>query len=64
METENDENQLFAEPFEEQAELCKLVQQNNKLVDLFASERFARTQVFGIQLDEMWAFVDGKEHKQ
>ena len=32
--------------------------------EIYAKERGARLQVFGIQLDEMWSFVQNKENKQ
>ena len=32
--------------------------------EVYAKERGARIQVFGIQLDEMWSFVQNKDNKQ
>lgn len=32
--------------------------------EIYTKERGARLEVFGIQLDEMWSFVQNKENKQ
>jgi len=34
------------------------------VTEIYAKERGARIQVFGVQLDEMWSFVQKKENKQ
>ena len=31
--------------------------------DLYSKERAARVEIFGVQLDEMWSFVQNKENK-
>lgn len=31
--------------------------------DLYSKERAARVELFGVQLDEMWSFVQKKENK-
>ena len=45
--------------------VCFDIEMNDLLMnELYSKERCARVEFFGIQLDEMWTFVQNKDNKQ